>query len=248
MTPLAMVMPMAGRGSRFAKLGFDLPKPLIPLHGKPFFWWATESLRRQTPLREMVFVVLQEHCDAFGIDKTVLGFYPDARIVAIPEVTAGAAETAMVGLRAISQDGPVAINDCDHAFACEGLDAVVSRLGGELGGALMCFSSDNPAYSYAQLDEAGERVARTAEKQVISPNAIGGCYFIGRPRSFEALYDDYVKSCPYQELFMSGIFNLMIERGENIAMVKAGLHRSFGTPDEMEQMDAQRFAPLLGWG
>jgi dTDP-glucose pyrophosphorylase len=244
---IAMVMPMAGRGSRFAKLGFDLPKPLIPLHGRPFFWWATESLRRQAPLREMVFVVLQEHCDQFGIDRQVLDFYPDARIVAIPEVTAGAAETAMIGLRALRTDGPVAINDCDHAFECAGLAAVTAGLGRDLGGALMCFSSSNPAYSYAALDEAGSRVVRTAEKQAISPHAIGGCYFLARPRDFEALYADYVRSCPYQELFMSGVFNLMIERGEQVGMLTATVHRSFGTPDEMQTMDTARFGPLRGW-
>lgn len=247
MTELAMVMPMAGRGSRFSKLGFDLPKPLIPLHGKPFFWWATESLRRQTPLREMVFVVLEEHCRQFQIDQQVHAFYPDARIVAIPEVTAGAAETAMVGLRALQTEGPVAINDCDHAFECQGVESVLERLGSELGGALMCFSSDNPAYSYAEMDAQQRHVVRTAEKQVISPYAIGGCYFIAQPRRFEALYAEYVENCPYQELFMSGVFNLMIEQGSQVGMVKASLHRSFGTPDEMEQMTSDRFAPLLGW-
>ena len=246
-TALSMVMPMAGRGSRFAKLGFDLPKPLIPLHGRPFFWWATESLRRQTPLAEMVFVVLEEHCSAYGIDKTVLSFYPEARIVAIPEVTAGAAETAMVGLRQLRSDGPAAINDCDHAFECPDIGPLVQRLGAGLGGALMSFPSRNPAYSYAALDAAGERVVRTAEKDPISDNAIGGCYFIGKPRNFDALYTEYEKDCPYQELFISGVFNLMIEKGDSVGILHTRLHRSFGTPDEMQQMTDDRFAPLAAW-
>lgn len=247
MTQLAMVMPMAGRGSRFSKLGFDLPKPLIPLHGRPFFWWATESLRRQTPLRELIFVVLQEHCEQFSIDARVREFYPEARIVAIPEVTAGAAETAMVGLRELVSEGPVAINDCDHAFEFTGLGDVLPRLGVDMGGALMSFPSSNPAYSYAELDETDSYVVRTAEKQAISPNAIGGCYFIGKPREFETLYAAYVQDCPYQELFMSGVFNLMIAQGQKVGLIKSSLHRSFGTPDEMQQMDDARFEPLLGW-
>ena len=32
---LNIVMPMAGRGKRFADAGFKDPKPLIPLHGRP---------------------------------------------------------------------------------------------------------------------------------------------------------------------------------------------------------------------
>lgn len=34
--PVAMIMPMAGRGSRFAAEGETLPKPLIELHERPF--------------------------------------------------------------------------------------------------------------------------------------------------------------------------------------------------------------------
>ena len=32
---LNIVIPMAGRGSRFQTQGYQLPKPLIPIHGKP---------------------------------------------------------------------------------------------------------------------------------------------------------------------------------------------------------------------
>ena len=40
------VMPMAGRGSRFNKEGFDLPKPLLEIYGMPFFYWATKSISK----------------------------------------------------------------------------------------------------------------------------------------------------------------------------------------------------------
>jgi len=30
-----IVIPMAGRGSRFANMGFTMPKPLIPIHSLP---------------------------------------------------------------------------------------------------------------------------------------------------------------------------------------------------------------------
>ena len=37
-----LIMPMAGAGSRFAKMGFELPKPLIEIQGKPFLYWSTK--------------------------------------------------------------------------------------------------------------------------------------------------------------------------------------------------------------
>ena len=141
MKPLSMVMPMAGRGSRFSGAGFELPKPLIPLFGRPLFWWACESLRRSVPLREMVFVVLDEHCRLFGLDRVVLSYYPDAVIAKLADVTTGAAESAMIGVRHLATDGPVAVNDCDHAFEAGNLALLLAQLNGNsnpgLQGALM---------------------------------------------------------------------------------------------------------------
>ncbi|NRX84838.1 hypothetical protein [Clostridium beijerinckii] len=32
-----LIMPMAGKGSRFSSNGFEFPKPLIEINEKPFF-------------------------------------------------------------------------------------------------------------------------------------------------------------------------------------------------------------------
>lgn len=40
-----IVIPMAGRGSRFAKAGYIKPKPLIDVHGKPMIEYVTTTLQ-----------------------------------------------------------------------------------------------------------------------------------------------------------------------------------------------------------
>jgi dTDP-glucose pyrophosphorylase len=243
---LALVIPAAGRGSRFVQLGIREPKPLIELAGRPFFWWAVESIRRLVPLRQLIFVVLEEHVKDFSIDKIIKGFYPEATIVAIPEVTAGAAETARIGMSALQEPGPVAINDCDHAFISESLPATVLALEHELGGALMCFRSANPAYSYARFD-ASQQVIGTVEKQVVSSFAIAGCYLFADSQNFCALYDRYRSECPYAELFVSGMFNLLSEEKSKIGMLELDRHCSFGTPEEQRLVSEEIFAPFLLW-
>src|SRR5882724_2770703 len=143
MSPPALVMPMAGRGSRFVRNGEPLPKPLIDLSGRPFFWWAVQSVRKFSPLRELLFVVLEEHCQEFGLDRRILGFFPEASILRLPEVTSGAAETARLGIEALRADGPIAINDCDHAFLCPSLAAFAERTATAAAGSLLCFRSNS---------------------------------------------------------------------------------------------------------
>src|ERR1700748_2741905 len=101
MAALSLVMPMAGRGSRFTRQGRLTPKPLIEIAGRPAFAWAVESVRQAVEVGEMVFVVLDEHVRDHAIDAAILARYPDARIVALPQVTSGAAETAAIGIAAL---------------------------------------------------------------------------------------------------------------------------------------------------
>lgn len=237
---LALVMPMAGRGSRFRQGGRATPKPLIDLAGRPFFAWAVDSVTRSAAVRELVFVVLVEHVDAFGIDARIREHYPEARVVAIPEVTAGAAETAAVGVAALETPGPFAVNDCDHAFDAGDLGAVVARLGDgadDVAGALLGFRATSPAYSYVRFGDGG-MVAGTVEKQVASPFAIAGCYLFADPAAFAGQFERYRAACPYGELFLSGVYNTIVAEGGAVAFHELARHVSFGTPEELGQVPA----------
>ncbi len=244
---VALIIPAAGRGSRFTKQGITNPKPLIDLHGKPFFWWATQSVLRSVTVRQLIFVVLREHIDTFQIDQRIHQYYPDATIVELPEVTQGAAQTAQMGLQGLISDGPVAFNDCDHAFICNGLPQAIQSLQDHRHAAsLMCFRSSNPAYSYAKLDEQGQ-VVGTIEKEVASPFAIAGCYLFGSASRFQSYYERYERECAYKELFLSGVYNLLIEEEHSVGKVDIDQHLSFGTPEELSQVTPASFSRFSSW-
>ena len=238
MADIDLVMPMAGRGSRFSRHGFAMPKPLVPLAGKPFYVWAVESVASKVKVRDMVFVVLREHVEAFGIDRDILDRYPAARLVVIDDVTSGAAETASIGIDALDSARPLAINDCDHAFDATGLDATVARLAtGENAAALLGFGSSNAGFSYVKFDAAGA-VVGTIEKSVVSPYAIAGCYLFGTPEMFRMYYDQYRRECQYPELFVSGLYNTLIDAGRTVGFHELRRHVPFGTPEELAVVDA----------
>jgi len=246
MVEMNLIMPMAGRGSRFAAKGIDAPKPLIDLFGRPFFWWAVESVRKTFILKDIVFVILDEHKAKFNIDKIILGYYPDAKIVSLPEVTSGAAETAWVGVNAINNDFPIAINDCDHAFMCDADGINIERFRGSDSGALMCFHSDSPAYSYVKISDNGDLIG-TVEKVVVSNYAIAGCYLFSSPKIFLEMYQEYVSNCQYNELFVSGLYNQMASSGKKIHKIDLKSHATFGTPEELDAISKTDFDIYLKW-
>ena len=118
MKNIHLVMPMAGGGTRFGSEGFELPKPLIGLQGKPFFYWAAQSVAKFVDVLDLTFVVLKEHVDRFGIDDKIKELYPQAAVRVIPAVLNGAVLTCLEGVKDIQDGLPVLFNDCDHAFLC----------------------------------------------------------------------------------------------------------------------------------
>lgn len=245
MNRFQLIMPMAGRGSRFAREGIRQPKPLVPLEGMPFFWWAVESVRRAAAIERMIFVVLQEHVAEWKLDRCIQDFYPEAEIVAIPEVTAGSAETAALGAAAASAELPIVINDCDHAFLAPPMDDAACRLQ-RCAAMLMTFRSQSPNYSYVRLGPMGE-VTGTVEKQVVSDFAIAGCYLFRSPGLFLRQFQRYVQNCPYSELFISGLYNQMLAEDFPVERIELEEHFAFGTPDEYASVQPRLASRLAGW-
>jgi dTDP-glucose pyrophosphorylase len=231
-----LIMPMGGRGSRFAnaETGKPTPKPLMRLLDKPFFYWAAESVARFTPIAQLVFVVLQEHVDSDHIDEKIRQYYPHAEIATLPDVLNGAVLTGMKGVEKITNELPVIFNDCDHCFyAPRFYKACKAGETAELDGALLTFKSADAKFSFADTDENGF-VRRTVEKEAISADAICGAYCFKNKELFLYAAEQYLKECQYNEYFMSGVYNTLCAGGAKIRCFGVQEHIPFGVPEELE--------------
>lgn len=229
-----LIMPMGGSGSRFSERGFDLPKPLIPIHDRPFFYYATESVRKFVKLKSLTFVILKEHVKQCEIDRAIRQFYPNAQIHILDHVLDGAVLTCLEGVKLISDDAPVLFNDCDHIFSCSEFYAFCnSGKFDDTEGALLTFTSTDPKFSFLELDKVGH-VVRTVEKEAVSNQAICGAYFFRSRMHFEQSAAVYMNECTYKEFFISGVYNVMTRKGMSIQSFKVDMHLPFGTPDEYD--------------
>jgi NDP-sugar pyrophosphorylase family protein len=240
---LSLVMPMAGRGSRFTRDGRLVPKPLIPLFGKPLFVWAVESLRRAVPVGEMIFVILSEHIRDHALDKVIAQRYPAARLIVLDDVTAGEAQTAAIAIGELKSQGPFAVNDCDHAFQPRDLSVLNAGMQEGAAGALMGYPSSRPDDSYVRLNAAGD-VIQTAEASMIGPYAIAGCYLFGWPDEFMARFEAYRRNCPHPELFISGMYDAMARAGAKVLFQPLERYVPFGSPEDLGKVEPADLAFL----
>ena len=238
-------MPMGGAGSRFFKNGFVMPKPLIEINGKPFLYWATRSIEKYVEVADITFVVLKQHIAEFNIDKVISKYFPQAKIEAVDfeEVKSGPVMTCLAGLKNIQDDCPILFNDCDHMFACNAFAENMNSGSWDYDGALLTFNSDQPQFSYIEYNN--DRIVGTVEKKVVSNQAICGAYMVRNAKMFCDMAEEYLKNCNYSEFFVSGIYNVMCNRGLTVQNYTVDFHVPFGTPTEYEAAQGSKYFKVL---
>ncbi|WP_026470290.1 glycosyltransferase family protein [Alkanindiges illinoisensis] len=228
-----IVIPMAGAGSRFSKAGFQIPKPLIDVQGKPMYQWATNSLPLEYASR-LIFIVRE---DAFtaqiieDINKTYGMFEP--RIKILESLTRGQAETVYLARDMMDLTQPTLIHNADTAF--QSMDMPDDDV---FGGLVVFESALNDArWSFARThDEQPDRVVEVREKKIISRLASTGTYYFSDTAWMlysikHSLMNDITEQ---GEFYIAPLYNRAIEDGHYIQCLNCQHFTCLGTPEELE--------------
>lgn len=235
---MKIVIPLAGRGSRFKNQGYNMPKPLIPIGNKPMIGWAIESVKKlypQAKSKDFIFIVLKEHEDGYEISDTLKKLAgQDITIRIIDEVTEGAACTVLTTEDLINNDEDMLTCDCDQFFDCPEFENLRKlAIKNNWGGLVPTFEKDSPAYSYVKLDENGNAI-ETAEKKIISTHAAVGIYYFTKGANFVWAAKEMIKkNIRYNnEFYMCPLYNELIKRGDVVKIVPTKEWMTIGTPEE----------------
>ena len=225
----ALVLCMAGLYRRFRDAGYTTPKYLLPYRGGTVLSVIASELRS-----EMSILVANERDRAH--EAQIRAAVPDtARLLWIGD-TSGQAETAAIGVRALSAlgwTGSLLLHNVDTVLVGRDL----SRIGAILAradGFVDVFRSDSPAFSYVAVE--GTRVVDIAEKVVISPHATTGLYGFG---SCEVYLDACGRTSGRSkaEFYVSDVYRTMLADGRRIEIDPPGPDQDtivLGTPAEYE--------------
>ena len=229
---------MAGRGSRFAEVGYTVPKPLIDVKGRPMYSWAMESLPLHAAKR-VVFVCLLDHLTDLSLEQDIKMRYSKFNPVIIPlnKVTEGQACTVLEAREYIDNDEPLIIYNAD-TYCVSSSDDTYTNLSEDVDGVISVFHAEGDKWSFARMDETG-RVIETAEKRRISAWATTGLYHFTHGRDFVAHAEEMIKANERvnNEFYVIPVYNRMIADSANIRCDIAQEVWVLGTPEDLAHFE-----------
>jgi dTDP-glucose pyrophosphorylase len=229
---LNVVIPMAGLGSRFQKVGYELPKPLIDVNGQPMVKLVVESMNIDA---HFIYIVQKEHRLDYPLDD-ILSFTPNFSIVEVDGLTEGAACSVLASKELINNDNPLIIMNSDQLIIWDSNDFMGAIK--EYDGAIMCFEAYDSKWSFARVNPNNNLITEVAEKNPISNKATAGIYYWKYGSDFVKSAEQMIEKnirvnnefyvCPvYNEAIGNGlqIYNYMIESKDMWGL---------GTPEDLE--------------
>lgn len=237
MSKLNLLIPMNGLGTRFRDEGYNLPKPLINVLGKPMIFWLLDNLNLKNI--ETVIIPYTTLLDDFDFQVQLRERYKDVNFKFFPMNynTRGAAETVHIALDNLDADTlshEIMLMDCDTFYFGDIIDQYQQT---EHKNHIFYFidNQDNPIYSYIARDDEG-LVTLIKEKRQISRNANCGVYCFDSGQ----LLKNYCKqlldknTTQKNEFYISGVYQLMLDDNIKIGSSLVENFHCVGTPIQLK--------------
>tara|TARA_R110001592_G_scaffold339310_1_gene626990 strand:+ start:2393 stop:3742 length:1350 start_codon:yes stop_codon:yes gene_type:complete len=227
-----ILIPMAGAGSRFSKMGYTFPKPLIDVNNKPMIQVVVENLNIEA---NYIFIVQKTHYDKYNLKYLLDMISPNCKIVQVDSLTEGAACTTLLAKEYIDNGEQLLIANSDQWVDWNSSDFMYSLQGDCVDGGILTFKSSHPKWSYVKTDKDGW-VTELKEKAVISNQATVGIYHWKRG-------SDYVKYAEQMihkdkrvngEFYVAPVYNEAIVAGAKVKTYDCNKMCGLGTPEDLD--------------
>jgi bifunctional N-acetylglucosamine-1-phosphate-uridyltransferase/glucosamine-1-phosphate-acetyltransferase GlmU-like protein len=238
-----LILPMAGRGSRFSKEGYQKPKPFLDVDGKEMILQAVNCLPET---KEKVFICLKHHDKDYDLEKLLSKEYSNSRIYQIESVTEGQACTCEIGLNLDNFDleKPILISACDNGvyYDTEKYQKLIDDETNDI--IVWSFrnqqTSKNNPDMYAWLDvDSEDNIKHVSCKKFIyddplKTHAIIGTMFFRKAKYFiDGLKKNYTENIRTNgEFYVDDVLNQNIKEGLRVKVFEVKNYICWGTPDD----------------
>jgi NDP-sugar pyrophosphorylase family protein len=238
---ITTILPMAGAGSRFQMVGFQQPKPLLPVHGTPMFIEAVNCL---PPSENIVFVCQKSHVSLYPIEQLVKETW-NGTTIPIEYITEGQACTCELAIKEtnIPLENPILISACDNGVYYDvkkyetlvndsSIDVIVWAFTNHPTGKLYPHM-----YAWLDVDSSG-RIHDVSIKKPFAdkPNThaiIGTMFFRTGNLFMEGLQDIYRENIRTNgEFYVDNVLQPLIKKGYNVKVFEVEYYLCWGTPND----------------
>ena len=231
---LNIVVPMAGRGSRFSNAGYKMPKPLIDVHGHYMIEYVTKNLTPQIEHR-FIYICQEEHLEKYQLEKYLRQIAPNCVVVTVDHITEGAACTVLLAEGYINSNDSLMIANSDQ-YRDTDINHYLRQMN-NYDGLIMTMPANDPKWSFIKVDEKN-LVSMVREKEVISNEATVGVYNYKHGKDFvkyaHLMIEKNIRV--NNEFYVAPVYNEMIDAGMKITYFDVGEKMyGLGTPEDLSE-------------
>ena len=242
-----IVIPMSGFGERFRRAGYTLPKPLIPVDGKPIIEHVVGLFPGET---DITFICNQDHLDNpdYGMAEALQRICPDGKIVGIAPHKLGPVHAVLQMADQLDPMRPVVVNYCDFSCFWNWERFLQFVRASRCDGALPAYRGFHPhslgTTNYAYMRESGGWVLDIQEKQPFTDDrmqefASSGTYYFRTAAlmadAFQAIIRDDIQVGG--EFYVSLAYKDLLRRGMSVAAYELQHFMQWGTPDDLREYE-----------
>jgi hypothetical protein len=236
-----IIIPMAGKSSRFFEVGYDVPKYELPFpNGNSLFIEMMKGFSNYFDSEFFLFITNGEFSGKLFVENELSRLkIRNFEIVELQRTTRGQSETVFEGIRLMS-DIYKNLKDYLIIFNCDSVrkNFIIDKrfLRGEIDAYLELFKGKGDHWSFAIINYLG-LVLKTAEKNRISDWCSNGLYVFRDIQIFQKEYLKYKKS-NNSELYIAPIFNSLIRDKKKVGsvIIESNQMVFVGTPEEYEEL------------
>ena len=246
---MQIIIPMSGFGERFRKAGYEIPKPLIEIDGKPIIAHVIDMFPGE---KDFIFICNQEHLNnlSYQMQKILNEFCPTGRVIGIEPHKLGPVHAVLTIREMVNLNAPTIVNYCD--FTCiwdwKHFNQFVKE--NRCQGVIPAYKGFHPhtlgSTNYAYMIESGGWVGDIQEKKPYTNNrmqeyASSGTYYFESGKLMLEAFDSVIAANQNVngEYYVSLAYKYLLNNNMRVAAYELQHFMQWGTPEDVSE--------YLGW-